>query len=292
MADNNEPPIDAHTGVRTTGHEWDGIRELNQPLPRWWLWIFYATIVWALGYWVLYPSWPLISSNTEGVLGWHARTAVLDDLSELQALRGPMVSRLTETEIGAVKDDAQLQDFTMAYGRAAFGDNCAPCHGVGAGGAVGYPNLIDDDWIWGGDIDSIRQTIAYGVGNDHPDTRIGQMPAFGRDEILTSGEIANVASFVRSLSALEAANGTDVDAGATIFAENCADCHGETAGGNRDFGAPNLADAIWLFGSSHTIIAETVNSGRQGAMPAWEERLGATTVKALAFYVHSLGGGE
>ncbi len=292
MAEQSKPHVDEYTGVDTTGHVWDGIRELNKPLPRWWLWIFYATIVWSIGYWVVYPSWPLITGHLNGVLGWNSRTAVLEDLKGLQDLRAPMVNRLADAEIAGVADDAELLDFTMAFGRAAFGDNCAPCHGAGGGGAVGYPNLIDDDWIWGGQIDEIRHTIAYGVGNDHPDSRLGIMQAFGRDEILDGEQIADVASYVRTLSGLEPAPDTDVEAGAVVFAENCVDCHGEEGLGDHELGAPNLADAIWLFGSDHATITETIQNGRQGNMPAWEERLGATTVTALAVYVHSLGGGE
>ncbi len=187
MADDHEQPkIDAVTGIATTGHEWDGLTELNQPLPRWWLWIFYANIVFAVGYWVVYPSWPLITNAAGGVFGWHSRTAVVEDLDALRAQRGPMVAKLTAAPLTEVKADAGLFDFTLAYGRAAFGDNCAPCHGPGGGGAKGYPNLIDDDWLWGGTIEAIQQTITYGVRNENPDSRQSEMPAFGRDGILTA----------------------------------------------------------------------------------------------------------
>jgi cytochrome c oxidase cbb3-type subunit 3 len=292
MAEADKPQVDPVTGIQTTGHEWDGLTELNNPLPRWWLWIFYATIVFAIGYWVVYPAWPLATAATSGVFGWHSRTEVQTDLDALVAQRGPMVASLGDTPIDDIQANASLFDFTLAYGHAAFGDNCAPCHGAGGGGAVGYPNLIDDDWLWGGSLDAIHQTVTYGIRNDNPDSRQTDMPAFGRDGILTDEEITTVANYVRSLSGLEVPASADLAAGATLFANNCAPCHGDNAQGNRDLGAPNLADAIWLYGSSLDAIVATVTNARNSSMPAWGERLDPTTIKALAVYVHSLGGGE
>lgn len=294
MAEESKPQLDPLTGIATTGHEWDGLTELNQPLPRWWLWIFYATIVFALGYWVVYPSWPLISSATGGVLGWHSRTAVEADLAALAAQRGPMAAELGRTPINDVTANAGLFDFTLAYGEAAFGDNCAPCHGAGGGGAAGYPNLIDDDWLWGGTIDAIHQTITHGVRNDDPDSRLSEMPAFGRDDILTTEEIHTLAHYVRSLSGLAVPDSAEADpiAGATLFNDNCAPCHGEQGTGDRNIGAPDLTDAIWLYGSDVDTVVATIHDSRRGSMPAWGARLDATTVKALAVYVHALGGGE
>ncbi len=292
MADHDQPKVDAVTGIATTGHDWDGITELNQPLPRWWLWIFYACIAFAVGYWVFYPSWPLITNAAGGVFGWHSRTAVVEDLDLLRAQRGPMVSKLAGVPLTEVKADAGLFDFTLAYGRAAFGDNCAPCHGPGGGGARGYPNLIDDDWLWGGSLDAIQQTITHGVRNENADSRQSQMPAFGRDEILTTAEIHDVAYFVRSLSGLEVPEGADLAAGKQLFADNCAVCHGDDGKGNRDVGAPNLTDAVWLYGSDLDSVVTTVTNARNGSMPDWSARLDPTTIKALAVYVHSLGGGE
>lgn len=284
--------VDPLTGLPTTGHEWDGLTELNHPLPRWWLWIFYATIVWAIGYWVVYPAWPLLASFTNGVSGWHSRTAVESDLAALQAARGPMIAKLTATPVAAVPNDPELFDFTLAYARVAFKENCAPCHGAGGGGATGYPNLIDDDWLWGGTIADIQQTITHGVRNTDADSRSSQMPAFGRDAILNRGEIYNVAAYVRSLSGLEAMPDANVTAGAQIFADNCAACHGDDGRGKREFGAPNLTDAVWLYGSNPEAIVTTITNARNSSMPAWGARLDATTVKALALYVHALGGGE
>jgi len=292
MADDDKPKVDPVTGYATTGHEWDGLTELNQPLPRWWLWIFYATIVFSIGYWIVYPAWPLISSYTGGAFGWHSRAAVADDLESLQASRGPMVAQLTDAPLADISADPALFDFTLAYGRVAFKENCAPCHGTGGGGAVGYPNLIDDAWLWGGTTDAIAQTITYGIRNENPESRQSEMPAFGRDGILNSTEIWNVAQYVRSLSGLEVPAGADLEAGKTIFADNCVVCHGEKGEGNQELGAPSLVDAVWQYGSSSDDVFTTIANARNSSMPAWGERLDPTTIKALTFYVHSLGGGE
>ncbi|MBZ0227986.1 MAG: cytochrome-c oxidase, cbb3-type subunit III [Bauldia sp.] len=292
MAEKHATKVDSVTGVATTGHEWDGLEELNSPLPRWWLWTFYACILFSVGYWVVYPAWPLVWSATNGIVGWNSRSAVTEELAALASSRGPMVAELTKAEIADIGKNPALLDFTLAYGRVAFKENCAPCHGAGGGGAVGYPNLVDDDWLWGGDADAIAQTIAYGVRNTNADSRVGDMPAFGRDGILSGPEISNVAEYVRSLSGLEIPEGSDLQAGATIFADNCAACHGDEGKGNRELGAPSLTDAVWLYGSSTPAVVNTVTNARNSSMPAWSERLDPTSIKALTLYVHSLGGGE
>ena len=292
MADTEHPKVDKFTGVATTGHEWDGLTELNNPLPRWWLWIFYACIAFSVGYWVLYPSWPLISNAAGGVFGWHSRSAVVQDLDALRAKRAPMVAKLAGVPIDQVKADAGLFDFTLAYGRAVFGDNCAPCHGPGGGGATGYPNLIDDDWLWGGTIDAIQATITHGVRNENPDSRQGNMPSFGRDGTLTGPQIVSVAYYVRSLSGLDVPDDADLAAGKAIFTEQCVVCHGPDGKGKLDVGSANLTDAVWLYGSSLDTIVATITNGRGGSMPDWSARLDPTTIKALAIYVHALGGGE
>ena len=284
--------VDPVTGIATTGHEWDGLTELNQPLPRWWLWIFYATILFAVGYWIAYPSWPLITSFTGGISGWHSRSAVAADLDALKALRGPNVAKLASASLADIEKDPGLLDFALVYGRSVFRETCAPCHGPGGGGNVGYPNFLADRWLWGGTLDAIQQTITYGVRNTNPNSRQSQMPAFGRDGILKPDEIATVANYVRSLSGLDVAQGIDIAAGAKIFADNCASCHGDKAQGNHEVGAPNLAGAVWLYGSSLPTIVRQITNPRSGSMPAWGERFDPTTIKALTVYVHSLGGGE
>jgi cytochrome c oxidase cbb3-type subunit 3 len=284
--------VDALTGTATTGHEWDGIHELNTPLPRWWLWLFYATIVWAIGYWVVYPSWPLLASFTPGALNWHARSAVVADLAELEAQRAPMVNKLASASLAQIASDPMLLDFAQAQGRQAFAGTCAPCHGAGGGGAKGYPNLNDDDWLWGGKLEDIAQTIRYGARSGNSKSRVGSMPAFGRDGMLKGDDISAAADFVRSLSGLPAAPNADLARGRKVFADNCAPCHGPDGKGNRDFGAPNLTDAIWLYGPDKATIVEGITNGRGGVMPAWVDRLDDTTIKALTVFVYTFGGGE
>jgi len=284
--------IDRLTGTATTGHEWDGIQELNTPLPRWWLWTFYACIAWAVAYWVVYPAWPLLTSATQGTFGWHARSAVVADLDELKALRGPMMDKLANTPVAQIVNDPQLVEFARAQGRVAFADNCAPCHGAGGGGAKGYPNLNDDDWLWGGKIAEIEQTIRHGARSGDDKAHQGNMPAFGRDGILKPAQISAVADFVRSLSDLPTEKGADLALGKKVFADNCALCHGADGKGNRELGAPNLTDKIWLYGSDKETIMQGVFNGRGGTMPAWEGRLSEPIIKSLVVYVYSFGGGE
>lgn len=291
MADNKQD-IDAVTGTTTTGHAWDGIRELDTPLPRWWLWIFCATIVWSIGYWVVYPSWPLVSSYTKGVFDWQSRSAVASDLAALKAQRGPMMEKLAAAKLDQIVADPQLLDFARAQGRVTFRDNCAPCHGAGGAGGRGYPNLDDDDWLYGGKIEQIAQTIRHGSHADDDKGHIVKMPAFGRDGMLKRAEIETVADYVRSLSGLLVDPKADLAAGKKIFAETCVTCHGPEAKGNRDTGAPNLTDAIWLYGSDKATIIDGLWNGRGGVMPAWAGRLDETTIKAVAVYVYTLGGGE
>ena len=290
-ADQN-PNVDPHTGMRTTGHEWDGIRELNTPLPRWWLNILYATIVWAFFYCIAYPAIPLIQSFTPGVLGWSSRQGVNDELTNLRAQRAPIVAALSAASLQDIVQNPQLRGFAIAQGKAAFGDNCAPCHGAGGGGGKGYANLNDDDWLWGGALDQISATLNHGVRADDDATHAGVMPAFGRDGVLDAHEMSNVADYVRSLAHLPTPPEADLDAGAKIFVENCAACHGENGKGNMELGAPNLTDAIWLYGADKATIVEGLTNGRGGVMPAWAGRLDATTIKALTVYVHTLGGGQ
>jgi len=278
--------------VGTTGHEWDGIHELNTPLPRWWLWLFYATIVWSVGYWVVYPAWPLVSSYTGGVADWHSRSAVATELAALQAERAPMMARLNATSLQQIEATPELLDFARALGRRAFADNCAPCHGAGGEGSKGYPNLVDNKWLWGGHLDEIAQTITHGSRSGDEAGHQGSMPAFGRDGMLKPDEISTVADYVRSLAGLPTTPGADLKRGAKIFADNCAVCHGPQGKGNREVGAPNLTDNIWLYAPDKQTIMEGIWGGRGGVMPAWGGKLDPVTIKALAVYVHTFGGGE
>lgn len=285
--------VDAFTGTPTTGHVWDGIRELNTPLPRWWLWLFYITIIWSIGYWVVYPSWPLLSSFAPGIWQWHSRAAVQSDLAALRAQRGQMADRLAAASLQEIVADPQLLEFARAQGRPAFAENCAPCHGAGGGGARGYPNLNDDEWIWGGKLDDIAETIRFGVRNGASDARQGAtMPAFGRDGMLKRPEIEAIADYIRQTAGLPVQSSANVATGKKLFADNCAVCHGDDAKGKRDVGAPNLTDPIWLYGSDKAALVESIWNGRGGVMPAWAGRLDDATIKSLAVYVHTLGGGE
>jgi cytochrome c oxidase cbb3-type subunit 3 len=284
--------IDVVTGTATTGHEWDGIKELNTPLPRWWVWVFYATVIWSVLYWIVYPAWPLVSSYTKGLFGYSSRANVAAEIAALHNLRGEKAVAIANASLDEIEKNPALLAFARAQGKAAFGDNCAPCHGIGATGAKGYPNLNDDEWLWGGTLPAIYQTIQYGIRSGHPEARENQMPAFGKDGVLTREQIVQVANYVRSLSGLPVRQGVDLAAGKKIFADNCSVCHGENGKGNQELGAPDLADRIYLRGSDEASIIDMINNGGGGVMPAWTGRLDPATLKALAVYVHTLGGGK
>jgi len=284
-----EPEYDQITDTYTTGHEWDGIKELNTPLPRWWLWTLFACIAWAIGYWVAMPAWPMVSSYTKGVLGYSQRDTVMADIKETREARKVYAEKLLDADLETIKNTPELYEFAMAGGKAAFGDNCAGCHGTGASGAKGYPDLNDDDWLWGGTLDNIHETITVGIRGVHENTRISDMPAFLADEILEKGQIRDVAAYVLSLSDSSV---SAPDGAAELFAENCASCHGEDARGSHDFGAPNLTDGIWLYGGDQETLVSTISFSRKGVMPTWAGRLDPATIKSLAVYIHSLGGGE
>ncbi len=292
MSHETHEQVDAVTGVTTTGHSWDDIQELNNPLPRWWLWTFYLTIFWSVLYAVAYPAIPLVSTYTKGVLGWQSREAVEVDLAALKQQRSGMTAKLAASSLDAIKQDPDMFAFARAQGKAAFGDNCAPCHGAGGAGAKGYPNLNDDDWLWGGSLTQIEHTIRHGARSTSDQGHSGSMPAFGRDGMLKREEISHVADYVRSLSGLPPDKGADLNAGAKVYADNCAACHADKGQGMQELGAPNLSDKIWLFGSDKATIVEGLNNGRGGVMPTWHGRLDDTTIKALTLYVHSLGGDQ
>ncbi|RNJ42670.1 cytochrome-c oxidase, cbb3-type subunit III [Mesorhizobium erdmanii] len=282
--------IDEVSGISTTGHEWDGIRELNNPLPRWWVTTFYITIVWAIGYTIAYPAWPMLTSATRGVLGYSSRNHVKNELAAAEAAKAKYVAAVESKTVSEIAADDALREFAVAAGGAAFKVNCVQCHGSGAQGSKGFPNLNDDDWLWGGSAEQIQQTITHGIRfASDPDTRLSEMPAFG--DIITADQIAQVSAYVASLSGL-VRDASLIEPGVKVFAENCVACHGDTAKGNRELGAPDLTDAIWLYGPGETAIAAQVRAPKHGVMPAWIGRLGETKVKELAVYVHSLGGGE
>ena len=292
----NTPHKDEITGVDTTGHEWDGIRELNNPLPKWWIYSFYVSIIWSIIYWILMPAWPILTSDgwtyTKGLLGYSQRAVVAAEIQEAQAKLAPFRDKIAASDFSEIVTNPELMTVALASGKAAFGDNCAPCHGSGAQGAVGFPNLNDDEWIWGGSLDEIHTTLKHGIRWDaDDDSRFSQMPAFLADEILERGQVEDVATYVLTLNGSFEA--TEQSArGSVVFAEQCASCHGADGTGNVELGTPNLADHIWLYGGDLPTIVETVSYSRSGVMPAWSNRLSPGTLKELALYVHSLGGGQ
>ncbi|WP_404712557.1 cytochrome-c oxidase, cbb3-type subunit III [Sphingomonas sp. MMS24-J13] len=290
MAENKR--IDEATGTETVGHEWDGIEELDTPMPRWWLLTLYGTIIFAIVYTILFPAWPMLNRASAGVLGWSSQKQLAQEMQADAARKAPIRLAIARTPVEKLADDPTLLHAAEEGGRAAFRVNCIQCHGTGAAGSKGYPNLNDDDWLWGGDIRTIHQTILHGIRQPgDPATRMSQMPAFGRDGILKPAEIQDVVSFVRVISHQEGQSAS-ARRGAALFANNCAACHGPEGKGGRQFGAPNLTDAIWLYGGDRDTITQTVTNARYGVMPAWSGRLDPITIEMLAAYIHSLGGGE
>lgn len=281
-----EQRLDEATGQTTTGHSYDGIEELNTPLPKWWLWTLYLTIIWGIGYTIAYPAWPLVSGATAGVLGYSSRADVADDIAVHETANAALVAELVAVDLAAFDPASDLHRYAVARGSSVFRAQCSQCHGSGAAGAVGYPNLLDNDWLWGGTLEDIAYSVRHGIRNDTDENaRYSEMPAFG--ELLDSDEITALADYVPTL-----ASGGGDGPGAALYADNCASCHGEAGEGDTFLGAPNLADAIWLYGSDRETLIETITNARFGVMPAWGQRLTDADVLAVATYVHALGGGE
>ena len=287
---------DSVSGQMTTGHEWDGINELNTPLPRWWVAIFWVCVIWSVGYWIVYPAWPTPSGYTHGLFGWSSRGALEQELKEQKAERSQWLTKVDAASVDQIAKDRSLLNYAMAGGRIAFNDNCAPCHGTGGVGKPGaYPSLADDVWLWGGTLGDIQQTITHGVRNDDPDSRgaggAAVMPSFGADGILTQAQIKDVAEYVVSLQKTPA-TGTP---GEKVFNDNCTACHGAGGVGGALPGAPPLNTTIRTF-TTPTVagVMEQVDKPHLGSMPSWgrDRHLDPTTIKMLAVYVHSLGGGK
>lgn len=281
---------DPVTGTETTGHDWDGITELNTPLPRWWLWTLYLTIVWGVGYSIAYPAWPMIQGATTGFLGYSTRAEVAAEITRVDEQNAEVAAMLASAELANLPRDHPAYQFGVSGGAAIFRANCSQCHGAGAAGAVGYPNLLDDAWLWGGAIDEIEYTIRHGIRNEQdPDAHWSQMPAFG--ELLSDEEIEFTTEFILALSGQEH-DATLAAEGDVLYAENCSSCHGDLGLGDPTVGAPNLADAIWLYGGDRETIKYSITNARFGVMPAWGLRLSEEDVKAVTIYVHQLGGGQ
>jgi cytochrome c oxidase cbb3-type subunit 3 len=284
---------DAVSGQNTTGHEWDGIKELNTPLPRWWVYVFWATTIWAIAYWVAMPAWPTPNGFTKGMLNYSSRGSLEDDLKAQKQARSAWLSKIEKASVEEIEKDKQLLQYAMVGGKVAFGENCSACHGAGGSGANGYPRLADDEWLWGGTVAEIEQTIKFGVRNTNANSRTSEMLAFGTGDKLTDAQVGQLADYVVSVAAKAPAKGAP---GEAIFAERCVACHAEDGSGNKDLGAPALNNQIWLFKSpaqqAKDVVVAQVTKPKHGSMPAWSERLDASTVKMLAVYVHNMGGGK
>ena len=279
---------DALTGTDTTGHEWDGIKELNTPLPKWWIYTFYACVIWALGYYVAYPAWPTLSDYSKGMLGYSSRGELEETMKMVADSRSGWMGKFEAASVEEIAKDKELLTYAMAGGKFIFNENCAPCHGSGGQGAKGYPVLADDDWIWGGTLTDIETTVRVGARGVHEDTRISDMPKFGKEELLEAAQIKAVADYVMSLSG----KGQASEDGKVVFEENCAACHGDDGKGLAELGGPNLTDGIWLYdGSAEGVLAQ-INNPTHGVMPSWEGRLDNASIKQVTVYVHSLGGGK
>ena len=279
---------DPHTGYLTTGHEWNGITELNTPVPRVVYFFLIATALFAVVYWILMPAWPLGSTYTKGLLGIDQRTSVAASLKQAALDRAAWMTRIDKAGFAEIQSDPQLMAIVRQTGRTLFGDKCAVCHGRNAQGGKGFPNLTTASWLWGGTPEAIAETIRVGINSAHPNSRSSQMPAFGRDGMLPRGDIENVVAYVRSLSNPGDAPADRIAAGKKVFADNCVACHGESAQGNTDMGAPNLTDQFWIYAGDLDSVFTTVWGGRQGHMPTWESRLSTVDRKILALYLVDL----
>jgi cytochrome c oxidase cbb3-type subunit 3 len=287
----SEKERDAVTGTETTGHVWDGIKELNTPLPKWWVYVLYATIVWSIGYWVVYPAWPSLTSYTTGMMGYNSRAEHSAEVARAADAQKVWLDKIAASSVDQISADPELVEFAQNGGRAIFAENCAPCHGAGGQGAPGFPVLADDSWLWGGDLANIEKTIRHGIRSTDPDTRVSDMPRFGADEILPPDQIADVTEYVLSLSGGEF-DAAAKERGATVFADNCVACHGEQGQGNIELGAPALNDTIWQYGGSREEIVAQIHLPKQGVMPPWQGRISEDWIKMVAIYVHNLGGGQ
>jgi cytochrome c oxidase cbb3-type subunit 3 len=281
---------DPFTGHLTTGHEWNGIKELNTRVPRAVYFFLIVTFLFSVGYWLLMPAWPIGTSYTKGLLGIDQRNVVADSLKHAALDRATWTERIEKADYATIQQDAGLMADVRGTGHTLFGDNCAACHGLDAKGGKGFPNLTTAAWLWGGTPDAIAETIRVGINATHPETRVAQMLAFGRDGMLQRADIDNLVAFVRSLSnpVPNEVAAKQVETGKALFATNCASCHGDNAKGSTDLGAPDLTDANWIYGGDVQSIHTSIWGGRQGHMPSWEARLSDLDRKILTLYLLDL----
>lgn len=275
--------VDPFTGYDTTGHDWNGIRELNTPFPKIALWALILSVVYSVIAWVLLPAWPLWGDYTRGLLGLDQGEMAVERYQAISAEREDWMARFGEGDFAALKDDETLMLSAMPAAHRLFEDNCAACHGENGGGGPGFPVLHDDYWLWGGDPETVAETLHVGINTGSDDARFGQMPAFGWME---RGERSALTDYV---TALPQGNADPDSAGGMLFAENCAACHAEDGGGGMMNGAPSLTDDAVIYGQDRAAVLETLRNGRQGVMPAWSGRLSDAEINLLALYVSTLG---
>lgn len=285
---------DPVTGRMTTGHEWNGIEELDTPVPRVVIFFLAATTLFSLVYWILMPAWPLGWTYTKGLLGLDQRGVVTRQVADAAAARAVWTDRIAKADFADIAADAALMRHVRETGRTLFNDNCAVCHGTNGGGGPGYPSLAAGSSLWGGDPATLAETIRVGINSTHPETRVSQMMAFGRDGVLDRDAVRSVAAYVRSLSgqSLSEADRARVAAGKEVFAANCTSCHGEKGRGMSEVGAPDLIDDTWIYGGDEQSVYRTIHAGRQGHMPHWEGRLSPVDIKLLTLYLSTLRQGQ
>ena len=279
---------DPHTGIYTTGHEWSGITELDTPIPRAVKFFYGLTFAIALTMWILLPTWPLLTTYTPGLLGFSQRDFVQDQLAAAAGQRAGWADRVARLDLNDSSDDPEARAIAIRTGTTLFADNCAVCHGGDATGGPGFPDLRDGAWLWGGTAEDIHETLRVGINSQHNETRFGQMPAFGRDQMLERADILALVTYVRHVAGLEEVEAEVIEAGEALFAENCATCHGEDARGESTLGAPNLTDDFWIYGGDRETVYRTLFNGREGHMPHWGDRLSPVQLRILALYVQSL----
>ncbi len=275
---------DPVSGTELTGHEWDGIKEMDTPVPwasRWALW---ASIAVSVLFWLLYPSFPLVSGYAKGLLGYSTRAEVAAAVDQAEAERAQAFAPFQSEDIAALAADPALK---ARYGQAIgklYADNCAACHTAGLTGQAGFPDLKDGHWLWSGSPEEVEYSIRYGINAAHDDTRSAQMLAFGADGMLDKAEVKEAVEFVLSLSG-QAHNAELAEAGRAVFEDHCAACHGDDGRGGYENGAPDLGDDRWIYGGSRGDIYRSVYYGRMGVMPAWAGRLSDAEIRMLTLYV-------
>lgn len=285
------PERDEVSGELTTGHEWNGIKELNTPIPkvfRIWLW---GSIAICVVYWLLYPAWPFVSDYTKGVLGYSSRLDVQEKVADGRALRAETFAPFETLDVTTLSEDPDLQARYEPAAQVLYRDNCSVCHGRDLQGQENFPNLTDGHWLWSGTPEEIEYTLQVGINTTHEDTRYAEMPAFGRDDMLAAAEISDVTDYVLQISG-QPHDATAAARGEDLFAENCSGCHNDGGIGGLESGAPSLTDEAWIYGKDPDAILETLKNGRAGVMPSWSTRLSPAEIKLLTLYVLWAGEGD